>query len=87
MLRTTVAGSAIRVEKLRAGVPPDDESRYFHGNPALLTLAIPENLQDRKIHSTNISTIDYAPAWAFRHAAGGRPTSRRNARENAASES
>ena len=40
MLRTTVAGSAIRVEKLRAGVPPDDESRYFHGNPALLTLAI-----------------------------------------------
>ena len=32
-------------------------------------------------------TIDYAPTWAFRHAAGGMPTIRRNARENAASES
>lgn len=30
---------------------------------------------------------DYSVAWAFRHAAGGIPTMRLNARENAASDS
>lgn len=39
------------------------------------------------LQSHGAPTLDYALAWAFRHAAGGMPTIRLNARENAASES